>query len=199
MGDHTLVCYAREDKDFVLKLCSNLESRGARIWVDRKISIGANWENAVEQAIRDCASFLVVLSPAMVASAQARGELSMALDLQKPIVPIHYRACELPHRLRAIQFLDCESASPDDEAVLGNILQALGVTSAVEPPASPTEPPWSAFLGQGAESELTYYPPNFIAGPTSETTFVSSFPGVNAACTSVWLVRSVRNMSSGRA
>jgi len=132
MSGHTFVCYAREDEDFVLKLASKLKSRGARVWVDKQdIPSAADWDRAIDQAIKDSAHFLIVLSPHAESSQEVRGELRMALDKEKPVVPILYKNCEIPRQLRTIQYIDCLSVSPDDERVLGQILQALGGTQSI--------------------------------------------------------------------
>ena len=101
MSGHTFVCYAREDEDFVLKLASKLKSRGARVWVDKQdIPAAADWDRSIDQAIKDSGHFLIVLSPHAESSQEVRGELRMALDNEKPVVPILYKNCEIPRQLR---------------------------------------------------------------------------------------------------
>jgi len=128
MGDHIFICYARRDEDFVLKLAANLKERGVPVWLDQwDIPPSADWDLTIDNAIYDCARFLIVLSPAAVASQEVRGELRTALDEDKPIVSVLYQACRIPRQLRLIQYIDCTSSGPDDETLLGQVLRALGV------------------------------------------------------------------------
>ena len=128
MGDHVFLCYARKDEDFVLKLAANLKQRGAPVWLDQwDIPPSADWDLTIDDALYDCARFLIVLSPASVASPEARGELRTVLDEDKPIVPVLYQKCRVPRQLRLIQHVDFTSSGPDDEALLGQVLRAVGV------------------------------------------------------------------------
>ena len=75
-ADHVFVCYAREDQDLVLKLAANLKKRGVPVWIDQwDIPPSADWDLTIDNALYDCAQFLIVLSPAAVASREVRGEL----------------------------------------------------------------------------------------------------------------------------
>lgn len=148
MGRHLFVCYAHEDEDFVLKLSSNLRTRGTRVWVDRQdILPGADWDRSIEQAIKECARFLIVLSPSLEASEEARGELRMALEKNKPIIPVLHQPCEIPRRLLTIHYVDFRSTSPDDDRALAMLLQAVGAgaTADSDAPVSPAPNPLARF------------------------------------------------------
>jgi len=135
MGDHVFICYAHEDQDFVLKLAANLKERGVRVWLDEwDIPASADWDLTIDNALYDCAQFLIVLSPAARASREVRGELRTALDENKPILPVLYQTCRIPRQLRLIQHVDFTSCGPDDGAALGQVLRALGVSE----PSPPT-------------------------------------------------------------
>ena len=69
MGNHVFICYARKDSDSVLKLAKNLKSRGVSVWLDQwDVDPSEDRDRAIDTAIRDCAKFLIVLSPAAVDS-----------------------------------------------------------------------------------------------------------------------------------
>jgi hypothetical protein len=134
MGDHVFICYAREDQGFVLKLAANLKERGARVWLDQwDIPASADWDLTIDNALYDCAQFLIVLSPAAVASGEVRGELRTALDENKPIVPVLYQTCRIPRRLKLIQYVDFTACGPDDGDTLGQVLRALGMSEPSRP------------------------------------------------------------------
>src|SRR5688572_27508634 len=101
------ICYAREDGDFALSLAAELRNCGVPVWIDRwSIEPGANWDAAIDHAIRACTSFVIVLSPDAVASAEVRGELRRALNETKFIVPLLHRVCEIPRQLETVQYVD---------------------------------------------------------------------------------------------
>jgi formylglycine-generating enzyme required for sulfatase activity len=134
MGDHVFICYARQDQDFVLKLAANLKERGVPVWLDQwDIPASADWDLTIDNALYDCAQFLIVLSPAARASREVRGELRTALDENKLIVPVLYQTCRIPRQLRLIQHVDFTACGPDDGAALGQVLGALGVSEPSRP------------------------------------------------------------------
>jgi TIR domain len=116
------VCYAREDQDFVRALIVDLRARGLSIFVDADIEPGADWDRTIDERLRTCAKLLIVLSPAAVGSAEVRGELRIALNLAKPIVPLLLVTCETPRQLQNIQYLDFRSG---DTAALREALATV--------------------------------------------------------------------------
>lgn len=126
MADHTFICYAREDTDFVLALARKIRTRGVRMWLDQwDIRGGMKWNDAIDDAIEDCAAFLIVLSAASVASDEVQGELRRALDLGKLIVPVIREECEIPRQLLTLQHVRFPSGKADDEAALTELSVAL--------------------------------------------------------------------------
>jgi hypothetical protein len=137
MADHVFVCYARDDQEFVLKLAANLKERGVPVWLDQwDIPPSANWNKAIDNAIYECARFLIVLSPATVDSLEVQGEWITALEEKKPIDQVLHRQCRIPRQLRLFQHVDFTSCAPDDSAALAQVVLALNL-----PQAAPSEPP----------------------------------------------------------
>src|SRR5262245_41245991 len=120
---HTFVCYAREDADFVRAMAADLRGRALPIWLDADIPPGVDWDRTIDERLRSCGRFLIVLSPAAVASTEVRGELRVALTLGKPIVPLLYEPCEVPRQLQNLQYLDF--TTPADRADYGRVAAAL--------------------------------------------------------------------------
>jgi hypothetical protein len=121
--------YARADADFALRLAADLQSAGVNLWVDQlDIPKGAVWDQEIENALRTCTHVLAILSPASVNSHNVMDEVSFALEEKKVVVPVLYRACDRPFRLRRFQYVDftteyraglshvVEALSPDPEA-----------------------------------------------------------------------------------
>ncbi|MFZ2473372.1 MAG: toll/interleukin-1 receptor domain-containing protein [Methanothrix sp.] len=127
MSDHVFICYSRKDEDFVIKLATNLKRQGVPVWLDQwDIPSGTNWPRAIDRALSDCASLLVILSHTSVESDDVQSEWYAALDEKKIVVPILYQPCRIPFRLKPIQHVDFTARSPDDETSLKQVLRALG-------------------------------------------------------------------------
>lgn len=130
MSDHVFICYAREDQAFVLQLGENLKGRGVPVWLDQwNIPVGSDWDRSIDNAICDCAKFIIVLSAQAVESREVRGELRIALNKNKPIIPVIHSACQIPRQLLIIQYVDFTSRSPDDEAALRQLLRTLAIST----------------------------------------------------------------------
>jgi hypothetical protein len=123
--------YARADAEFVLRLAKDLRSAGINLWVDQlDIRAGDRWDSAVERALKRCPYLLVILSPASVASHNVMDEVSVALETKKRIVPVHYRDCEIPFRLKRLQYIDFRG---DYNSGFTQLLSALNVEAPAQP------------------------------------------------------------------
>ncbi len=126
MAGRVFLAYSHQDQDFAHRLAANLRDAGVPVWVDRwHIPPGADWDQAIDDAVYACGRFLIVLSPAAMDSLELRGELRIALDEGKQIVPVLYQHCRMPRRLRLLQYVDFRSVGPEDPDALGRLLQAL--------------------------------------------------------------------------
>jgi TIR domain len=90
---HHFLSYSRVDGlDFALELYDELLAGPpeVNVWLDhRKLRPGQHWSKVVEEAIRSCESFMMVLSPEAVASqSMCNNELKKALRYKKPIIPL---------------------------------------------------------------------------------------------------------------
>src|SRR3712207_6858665 len=98
---------------------------GAAVWIDQwDIPSGADWDYEIDKALYDCRHFLIVLSPEAVSSKEVRSELRAALNADKTIVPVLYKACRIPRNLTLIQYTDFTPAGPGRDAALKEIVQA---------------------------------------------------------------------------
>ena len=107
MEARTFISYAREDHIFAEKLANDLRAAGVNVWLDQTdIRPGDLWDRAVENALAAARAVVVVLSPDAVASRSVLDEVSYALDSSKPVLPVLYRACDIPFRLKRLQYTD---------------------------------------------------------------------------------------------
>jgi len=99
--------YSRDDSSFVVRLARDLKAAGANVWLDQlDIIPGQRWDRAVEDALKNCPGLIVILSPTSVESTNVMNEVSFALEEQKTVIPVIYRDCVIPLRLRRLQYVD---------------------------------------------------------------------------------------------
>lgn len=130
----TFISYAREDKEFALKLAGDLRGAGEDVWVDQlDIPPGAQWPKRIEEAVESCPRMLVILSPASVASKNVTNEVLYALDEGKEVIPVLHRKCKVPLNLLSIQHVDF---TKDFDGGLKLLLGALGLVKKKETPGT---------------------------------------------------------------
>ncbi len=118
--------YSRNDSDFVLSLTHKLRASGARVWLDQlDIQPGMAWDETIAEALQDSDALLLVLSKASVDSKNVNDEYSYALDEGKTVVPVLLEECEIPFRLRRLQYVDF---TRDSTAGMNALLQTLGIS-----------------------------------------------------------------------
>ena len=119
------VSYSSEDRPFALGLVKELQRLGANVWIDQLgIGLGENWDNAIEQALEQSETFMLILSPTSVESQNVQDEVSIAINTKKKLVPILIKECELPMRLQRRQYADLTN-NPDK--AINDILTFLGL------------------------------------------------------------------------
>lgn len=99
--------YSRDDTEFVLQLAKNLRQAGANVWLDQlDISPGSRWDKSIQDALTNSKVLLVILSKTSVESDNVLDEVSFALEEGKRVVPVLLEVCEIPFRLRRLQYAD---------------------------------------------------------------------------------------------
>lgn len=125
-GSKTFLCYSRSDSTFALKLAGDLRKAGYNIWIDQlDISPGDRWAKEVQKALHDCPCFLVLLSAKSVDSDNVNDEIDYAVDKKKRILPLLLEQCEVPLRIRSLQYIDFTKNREDAFIKLTNKLDVL--------------------------------------------------------------------------
>ena len=88
---HVFISYAREDQTYVRNLADSLRKRGFEPWMDDRLRSGDRWWQTIDEAIQECAAFIVVMTPDSNKSEWVEREVMLALDEQKPILPLLLR------------------------------------------------------------------------------------------------------------
>ena len=91
------ISYSRRDSEQALALAGRLRLEGINVWIDRHEIVGAEqWATEIVDAIRECSTFLLLLSAESVQSDNVLKELSLAHETRRRILPVVLRPTELP-------------------------------------------------------------------------------------------------------
>ena len=162
-GRKIFFSYSREDSKFVLKLASDMRANGLDLWIDQiDIPSGVHWDQTVEEALKSSPNFLIVLSPASIASQNVMDEVGYAIERKKKIIPILYRHCELPFRINRLQYIDF---TDDYGAALAKLLRALNAPSSS---ASEPQSVQRSFLRRFANEKGLFWLPAGMLGIVDE-------------------------------
>jgi hypothetical protein len=111
----TFISYSRANSNFVVRLAKDLKAAGHDVWLDQlDIPKGARWDDELENALRTCTTFLIILSPESIESQNVKDEIGYAIDAGKHILPIMIKQCEIPFRLRRFQYVDFTNEAHDE-------------------------------------------------------------------------------------
>ena len=173
MNGSVFVCYSRNDEAFVLELARRLKERSVNVWIDQwDIAPSADWDCSIDEALEECSRVLIVLSPNAAKSDVVRGELHVALQVNKPVVPVLYRPGWIPRQLLTVEHVDFTSGGLDDGNKLASLATALGGTASPgtqEPRAAslPQMPPQAMRATESQEKSLE--PPRVFLSYAHET------------------------------
>jgi formylglycine-generating enzyme required for sulfatase activity len=109
---HVFISYSKEDREYAQRLRDHLLQRGFDVWIDEVIDPGDDWWRYIRQAIRDCAAFVVVMTPEAESSHWVGVELLHALEYKRPVFPLLRAGDENPFnsdvwsRIVNVQFTD---------------------------------------------------------------------------------------------
>jgi len=88
MGKHVFICHSTQDKLIAEEVCKALESRDIRCWIaPRDIPPGAEWAEAIIDAVDGSSVVILVLSSSSNSSPQVIREIGRAVSKDVPIIP----------------------------------------------------------------------------------------------------------------
>lgn len=136
--------YSRHDSAMVDRLREDLEAGGHDIWLDTDdIRGGDRWRSSIAEAIGEADGVILLISSQSMASENVSRELSVADDLDKPIIPVRLESSEIPPEfqflLAGIQYIDFELRPY--ESALAELLQVVAGKGSPLPSPSPTTGP----------------------------------------------------------
>lgn len=90
------ISYSRKDSEHATALAERLRAGSASVWLDTaSLTAAETWSAEIVAAIKECSTFILLLSPDSVASRNVIKEVSLASERAKQIVPIILSPCEL--------------------------------------------------------------------------------------------------------
>lgn len=159
--------YSREDSEFALRLAADLRAAGASVWIDQlDIDPGQLWDRAVQSALESSPSVLIILSPASVKSDNVMDEISFALDQKKALIPVLYRDCDIPFRIRRFQHIDFRS---DYDRMLEELRKCLHIGGPVANSSRMSAAPQSTSAPPAQASPISPSSATVPAEPRRET------------------------------
>ena len=96
------VSYRRDDLERVRPILHRVQGWGYRIWYDRGIPGGAEWDALIEERLKRCAMLLFFVSRGSVESKYCRREVKYVDQLNKPILSVRLEPAELTHGLEML-------------------------------------------------------------------------------------------------
>ncbi len=105
------ISYFSGDQDFARKIAGDLKNRDLHIWRDEgEIDIGDSISDKIQEALKSCFTFIIILSPEALERPWVKEELRAAYNLRLAedlkIIPVVYKECELPVFLLDYRFAD---------------------------------------------------------------------------------------------
>lgn len=119
------ISYAREDQEYVQRVCDALTQRGRAVWVDwRDIPPTAEWWKEIGDALAAADAVLVVLSPAFARSEMCAREVALAESQRKRLIPLVYLPVQPQEAYAGLASLQWLDGSGPVEEVAGRIQAA---------------------------------------------------------------------------
>lgn len=118
--------YAQADSSVASLVRSELEKAGIKTWSDRDIQSDENWEKKINEALKQAAMGVVLLSPAALNSAWVTQEYQYLLSQNKPLYVALVQKTDpgdIPLSLQRIQWVDLSRDVDSGIAALKATLQ----------------------------------------------------------------------------
>ena len=126
-GPFIFVSYKREDFERVRPLLLRIQGWGYRIWYDKGIPGGAEWDALIEDKLKRCAMLMFCISRSSAESKYCRREVKYVDQLNKPILSLQLEPVHLGHGLEMLltQYQIIDTGAPDFAGQLERALRFL--------------------------------------------------------------------------
>jgi hypothetical protein len=167
------ISYSRRDTEYVSTLVTALRKEGFDVWFDKNIQTGTDWDSTIEEELKKANAIVLILSETSVASDNVKDEMSYAMGLDKPVIPIKIEECDVPMRLARKQFVDFTIMG--QEAGFERLVKDLHLS--LNEPAKPVtkgsfKPPKMGVANQEAPKKSKKFMPYLIGGGVTLLLFI---------------------------
>lgn len=135
--EKVFISYSRKvSSAFALLIMNRLKDSGFDAFIDMAIPPGDDWHADVEQRVKECDAFVLVLAPTTLDSPIVRKEIKWAMEAQKKIFPLYHgelkalsRSSSFGKQISKINaiIVSSESAGGYNAAIV-DLLNRFGVT-----------------------------------------------------------------------
>jgi len=114
---HIFISYSKKNRDYARPLADHLLSLGFDVWIDDEIQPSEDWWRNIRMAIKDCAAFILLMTPEAENSHWVGLELLHGLEYKKPLFPLllagspNLLESDSWSRIASIQFTDVRNRS----------------------------------------------------------------------------------------
>lgn len=120
--DTAYIAFAEADESIARAIADDLEKIGIASWLHDYAPAEVNWAGGVHPALTECASMVVVLSPAALASDEVETAWQFFKSKRKPVVIAQVAAADPPDPIRRSPRFDF---SQDYRTAFRQLVQAL--------------------------------------------------------------------------
>jgi TIR domain-containing protein len=126
-GDFVFLSYKHQDIESIAPVLKHLDEHGVRVWYDKGIPGGSEWDALIEEKLERCQLLLVFMSPLAVGSKHVRREVKYADALDKQILCVQLEDTELTHGLAMLltQYQVLDATASDFRSELNRALRSL--------------------------------------------------------------------------
>ena len=136
------ISYATTDRAEALKVCKAIERRETKCWISmRDVPPGANYQEAIVQALRTARAVVLIFSDAANASDEIKKELSLASRYRVPVIALRLKDVDpsdaFAYELSTRQWID---AFDGWDKSIDLLVSRIAQTSGAEPAATRVGP-----------------------------------------------------------
>ena len=84
---HLFVSYSRKDAIYAVKLVDALRREGFNVWIDMDLRQGTQWDRRIENQLKECDAYILIVTPNSHNSSWVRKELLFVQAVNKPVFP----------------------------------------------------------------------------------------------------------------
>lgn len=146
MNHDVFISYSSQDMEAAQAICHVLEQNEIRCWMaPRNIPPGTDYGDVIDEAIKSCKVVVIVYSEKAASSPWVTGELNVAFEEQKIIIPFRLDKTPLKGQTRVMlnqrHWID---AYPDYKTKFNDLVKAVALAAGkdvhlVPPPVKPSE------------------------------------------------------------